>query len=94
MPSARIGLSHSGVPKERRSSPKPSIKTAPKRISKKSMKAEPTLMEKMNIKYITAKKIGTPNQRCKTILSILSVMVCLTSLSLVMQDAATLLTNE
>ena len=75
IPSARIVLSHSGLPMLVSRLPKPWTKMAPKRISKKSIKADPMLIEKMNIKYIMKRKIGIPSQRFRTILSILSVVL-------------------
>jgi hypothetical protein len=38
-------------------------------MSKKSMKALPTLMANMNIRYITSRKKGMPTQRLSSTLS-------------------------
>ena len=72
-PPARRVVNHSGLPMAPSSSPKPSTKMVPAKISKKSMNAPPKLMVTMNTRYMAARKMGIPITRLSTTLSILSV---------------------
>ncbi len=75
MPLASMTRSQSGAPRVSSRAPKPSTRTPPTRMSKKSMKAAPRFCVKRNIRYITKRKIGRPSQRLSTMRSILSVSV-------------------
>ena len=79
IPLDRKTVSHSGVPQEARSCPRPSTKIPPTKISKKSMKTAPKFWVKRKVTYMINKKIGNPIQRFKMMRSIRSVNVPVTS---------------
>ena len=81
MPSAMMVFIQSGAFSSDKRPLGRSTKIAPPKISKKSIKAPPMLITKRNMRYMAKRKTGMPRIRFKTILSILSESVSLTSLT-------------